>query len=169
MLANSCRSSRSMEDCMVRINVEIENLRQILVQREREPESSETGNAVSQITNKTSKPGHYFSTPGSAGRSRMGSTVSAALQRSMSPLRKMASRVSGSLRTSGRNTPPASAATSPSMLATATPPKPPPKSPYRAQSSTLSEEINPPRRRDSYSPFLSKDPRLVPPGENHQL
>jgi len=138
MLANSCRSSRSMEDCIVRIDVEMESVRQILVQWEREPEPSETENAVSRITTKTSKPGHYFSTPGSAGRSRTGSTVIAALQRGMSPLRKMVSRVSGSLGTSGKNTPSASAATSPSMSATATPPKPPPKSPYRAQSSTIS-------------------------------
>ena len=153
---------------MARIDVEMENARQILIQREREPEPSETGSAVSRTTNKTSKSGHYLSTPSSATRSRTGSTVSAALQRSMSPLRKMASRVTGSLRTSGRNTPMASAATSPSMSAAGAPPKPPPKSPYRTQSSKVSDEVSPPtpanpatsstRKRDSYFPFLSKDP-----------
>ncbi len=153
---------------MARIDVEMENARQILIQREREPEPSETGSAVSRATNKTSKSGHYLSTPSSATRSRTGSTVSAALQRSMSPLRKMASRVTGSLRTSGRSTPLASAATSPSMSAAGAPPRPPPKSPYRTQGSKVSDEVSPPtpanpatgstRKRDSYFPFLSKDP-----------
>ena len=151
---------------MARIDVEMENVRQILIQREREPEPSETGSAVSRITNQTSKSGHYLSTTSSATRSRTGSTVSSALQRSMSPLRKMASRVTGSLRTSGRNTPSVSAATSPSMSAASAAPKPPPKSPYRTQGSKVSDEINlsahpatgPTRKRDSYFPFLSKDP-----------
>jgi hypothetical protein len=152
---------------MARIDVEMEHVRQILIQREREPEPSETGSAVSRVTNKTSKSGHYLSTPSSATRSRTGSTVSAALQRSMSPLRKMASRVTGSLRTSGRSTPAVSAATSPLMSATGAP-KPPTKSPYRTQSNQILEEVNPPapanlatgssRKRDTYFPFLSKDP-----------
>jgi len=159
---------RSVQGRMARIDVEMENARQILIQREREPEPSETGSAVSRATNKTSKSGHYLSTPSSATRSRTGSTVSAALQRSMSPLRKMASRVTGSLRTSGRSTPLASAATSPSMSAAGAPPRPPPKSPYRTQGSKVSDEVSPPtpanpatgstRKRDSYFPFLSKDP-----------
>lgn len=146
----------------------MEYVRQILIQREREPEPSEAGSAVSRITNKTSKSGHYLSTPSSTTRSRTGSSVSAALQRSMSPLKKMASRVTGSLRTSGRSTPSISAATSPSMSATGAPPKPPPKSPYRTQGIRISDEVNPPapatsasgstRKRDSYFPFLSKDP-----------
>ena len=153
---------------MARIDVEMENVRQILIQREREPEPSETGSAVSRLTNKTSKSGQYLSTTSSATRSRTGSTVSAALQRSMSPLRKMASRVTGSLRTSGRNTPSASAATSPSMSAVGAPPRPPPKSPYRTQGGKVSDEVHlpapanpatgPARKRDSYFPFLSKDP-----------
>ena len=159
---------------MARIDVEMENVRQILIQREREPEPSEAGSAVSRITNKTSKSGHYLSTPSSTTRSRTGSSVSAALQRSMSPLRKMASRVTGSLRTSGRSTPSVSAATSPSMSATGAPPKPPPKSPYRHQGNRIAEEVKPPvpansasgptRRRDSYFPFLSKDPAASPSG-----
>jgi hypothetical protein len=157
---------------MVRIDVEMENVRQILIQREREPEPSETGSAVSRITNKTSKSGHYLSTPSSAATgSRTGSTVSAALRRSMSPLRKMASKVTGSLRTSGRNTPAASTATSPLMSGTGAPPKPPPKSPYRAQVSNISDGVNPPalapgstRKHGSYFPFLSKDPAAGPPG-----
>ena len=153
---------------MARIDVEMENVRQILIQREREPEPSEAGSAVSRITNKTSKSGHYLSTPSSTMRSRTGSTVSAALQNSMSPLKKMASKVAGSLRTSGRSTPSASAATSPSMSAIGAPPKPPPKSPYRSHANKILEEVNRPapansasgstRKRDSYFPFLSKDP-----------
>ena len=149
---------------MVRIDMEMENVRQILIQREREPEPSETGSAVSRITNKTSKSGYYLSTPSSAAtRSRTGSTVSAALQRSMSPLRKMASRVTGSLRTSGRSTPAVSNATSPLMSATGAPPKPPPKTPYRTPGGKISDEGSG-RRRDSYFPFLSKDPAAVPSG-----
>ncbi|KAG8838480.1 hypothetical protein FRC18_004440 [Serendipita sp. 400] len=170
---------KNLRERLNRIDSEMEQVRLYFVakEREQEPEPSEAGSALSRQTsrsNYTSK-SNYLSTPSTrvsalTSRSRADSSGSggtaSAFSRSMSPLKRFASKVTASVRSSGSNTgantpsrtassvsipspqPPPSTnlsafSSSVSVADSAGPPKPPPRSPFRPPANKISAISSP--------------------------
>ncbi|KAG8811681.1 hypothetical protein FRC17_002354, partial [Serendipita sp. 399] len=168
---------KNLRERLNRIDAEMEQVRLYFVSREKEqePEPSEAGSALSRQTsrsNYTSK-SNYLSTPSTrvsalTSRSRAdsgsGSTPSA-FSRSMSPLKRFASKVTASVRSGSSSNaggtgtpsrtassvsipspqPPLSAFSSSVSVSDANnaPPKPPPRSPFRPPANRISAVSSP--------------------------
>ncbi|KAG8848059.1 hypothetical protein FRC20_002637 [Serendipita sp. 405] len=184
---------KNLRERLNRIDSEMEQVRLYFVakEREQEPEPSEAGSALSRQTsrsNYTSK-SNYLSTPSTrvsalTSRSRADSSGSggtaSAFSRSMSPLKRFASKVTASVRSSGSNTgantpsrtassvsipspqPPLSTSlsafsSSVSVADSAGPPKPPPRSPFRPPANKISAISSPTAEvEDATSPISSR-------------
>jgi len=161
---------KNLRERINRIDAEMEQVRVYLVNKDKEPEPSDAGSALSRVTSKS----NYLSTPST--RSRTGSSSTSALARSMSPLRRFASKVSSSVRSAGRDTPSNSASSSVVSFPPVKPlnlsssnsskystfrPKLPPKSPHRPVANKIEDTADPEqfaRKKESVFPFLTRPP-----------
>lgn len=107
---------KNLRERLNRIDAEMESVRLFYVNKDKEPEPSEAGSAISRQTSKSNvtNKSNYLSTS-SANRSRTGSSsgTPSAFSRSMSPFKRFASKVSASVRSGGgRDSPSVSRGTS---------------------------------------------------------
>ena len=107
---------KNLRERLNRIDAEMESVRLFYVNKDKDPEPSEAGSAISRQTSKSNvtNKSNYLSTS-SANRSRTGSAsgTPSAFSRSMSPFKRFASKVSASVRSgAGRDSPSVSRGTS---------------------------------------------------------